>query len=133
MTKNVISTSDVNVFIKKEFPSLHLSVQDLQSLGFEPLFKTSSGTYWDPAIVEQIELKIKAVQNAPAKPIENDDNYKKGYQAGYKARGKKEWRTVTDNEAKDLIQGAFANDEFLMDIGWLLHTFEDLLKAKNHG
>lgn len=133
MTKDVISTSDINVFIKKAYPSLYLSVEDLKAMGFEPAFRTSHGTYWDPAVVEGVEAKLKAIQDKPLKPMKNDDSYKKGYQDGYKARSKKEWRGITLDEADTIVQESMKVEEYVLDYGYIIEACEKLLRAKNHG
>lgn len=132
--KNVISTTDVNVFIKKSYPSVYLSVEDLKHMGFEPLFQATNGTYWDPAIVELVEQKLKQITNAPLKPLKNDNkNYEQGYQAGYKARAKKEWKSITVDEAEIIFQEAMKIDEYVFDYGYIVEACEKLLRAKNHG
>lgn len=131
--KNVISTSDVNVFIKKSFPSLYLSVDDLNGMGFQAEFKTTHGTYWDPAIVEQVEQKLKEITSAPLQPPKgNNKSYEQGYQAGYKARAKKEWKGITLAEGDIIVQEAL-KQEWVLDYGYIIEACEKLLRAKNHG
>lgn len=132
MTTQVISTTEVNLILRKANPSYYFSKKTLTEMGFKPIFETSVGAYWDKTIPSMVQKIIDAKKTEAPKALE-DSTYEKGYAAGYRARAKKEWRTVSDNEAADLIQGAYANDEFIMDIGWLLHTYGELLKAKNHG
>lgn len=132
--KDVISTSDINVFIKKAYPSLYLSVQDLNRMGFQPEFRTTHGTYWDPAILESVEAKLKAATDAPLKPLKVDTkDYDKGYQAGYKARAKKEWKGITVVEADQIVDEALKINDYVLDYGFIIEACEKLLRAKNHG
>lgn len=136
MTKQLLSTTEINIKLKKSL-NMYLSANDLMNLGFQPEFETANARYW-PA--NTAELAIQKIKELPfdsmikAKPEKTDTRtFEQGYQAGYKARSKKEWHSLTDNEAQELIHEAYAQDDWVFDIGWLIHSIEQLLKNKNHG